>query len=72
MANQFKGDFFNYEKRCSQLEPLFSLSLSDRLFSCFSSIFNLVCFMFAISKHTSLYHSQRFHKPLCLCTSNVL
>nr|DAN20098.1 MAG TPA: hypothetical protein [Caudoviricetes sp.] len=26
----------------------------------------------AISKHTSLYHSQRFHVPLCLCTSNVL
>nr|DAS53708.1 MAG TPA: hypothetical protein [Bacteriophage sp.] len=33
---------------------------------------NLICFMSAISKHTSLYHSQRFHKPLCLCTSNVL
>ena len=26
----------------------------------------------AISKHTSLYHSQRFHVPLYLCTSNVL
>nr|DAU48994.1 MAG TPA: hypothetical protein [Caudoviricetes sp.] len=26
----------------------------------------------AISKHTYLYHSQRFHVPLCLCTSNVL
>nr|DAN61935.1 MAG TPA: hypothetical protein [Caudoviricetes sp.] len=29
-------------------------------------------FSYIISKHTYLYHSQRFHKPLCLCTSNVL
>nr|DAN69718.1 MAG TPA: hypothetical protein [Caudoviricetes sp.] len=38
-----------------------SLSLSDRLFSCFSSIFNLVCFMFAISKRTQEHSLHRAH-----------